>query len=57
MKLILVLIGVTATLGVAAPRQDHRHLGRVAWEHDPATGMARAKAQNKTALLYFTAEW
>ena len=57
MKATLLFLVLAAGLAVAAPRQDHRHLGRIAWETDPASGLAKAKAENKTALLYFTAEW
>jgi hypothetical protein len=57
MKATLVFLGLMASLGVVAARQDHRHLGKIAWEHDPATGLAKAKSENKAALLYFTAEW
>jgi hypothetical protein len=50
----LLVIALAATLCGA---QDRRHLGRIAWERDPATGLAKAKAERKSALLYFTADW
>ena len=53
----LVFIGLAASLCAAAPGQDRRHLGQIAWELDPATGLAKAKSQRMTALLYFTADW
>ena len=43
-------------LWIAAP-QDPGHAGKIAWETDPAAGLARAKSQKKAALLYFTADW
>lgn len=51
------IIGLAASLGVASPPQDRGHLGKIAWELDPAAGLAKAKAQKKNALLYFTADW
>lgn len=53
----LLLIGLAASLGVAPKEQDRGHLGRIAWELDPAAGLARAKSEMKSALLYFTADW
>ena len=53
----LLLIGLAASLGMAPPGQDRGHLGKIAWELDPAAGLARAKSEKKTALLYFTADW
>ena len=44
-------------LGLLVVDQDTRHLGKIAWELDPAAGLEKAKAQNRAALLYFTAEW
>jgi len=54
---VLLFIGLGATLGVATPTQDRGHLGKIAWELDPAAGLAKAKAQKMAALLYFTADW
>lgn len=53
----VLLIGLAAGLDVALPRQDPGHRGKIAWELDPAAGLARAKSKKMTALLYFTAEW
>ena len=53
----LLVIGLAASLGAETPDQDRRHLGKIAWELDPAAGLAKAKSQKKTALLYFTADW
>ncbi len=53
----LLIIGLAANLCVATSHQDRGHLGKIAWELDPAAGLARAKAEKKTALLYFTADW
>lgn len=53
----LLFIGLTASLCVATPHQDRGHLGKIAWELDPAAGMAKAKGQKRAALLYFTADW
>lgn len=50
---LLLVIGLAA----ASPHQDRRHLGRIAWEIDPAAGLAKAKSERKSALLYFTADW
>ena len=44
-------------LCVAAPHQDRGRHGKIAWELDPAAGLAKAKEQQKSALLYFTADW
>ena len=50
------VLALAALLG-AAPDQDRRHLGKIAWETDPSAGLAKAKAQGMAALLYFTADW
>jgi hypothetical protein len=52
-----LFIGLAVSLGVASPGQDRGHLGKITWELDPAAGLARAKAEKKAALLYFTADW
>ena len=44
-------------LVAALPNQDSGHRGKIAWELDPAAGLAKAKSQRRAALLYFTAEW
>jgi hypothetical protein len=33
------------------------HLGKVAWETDPAAGLSKAQSSNMKAMLYFTADW
>lgn len=53
----LLFLVLAAGTGIASPGQDRGHLGQIAWELDPAAGLAKAKAQRKTALLYFTADW
>lgn len=53
----LMLIGLAASLAASTPDQDRGHHGKIAWELDPATGLAKAKEQQKNALLYFTADW
>ena len=51
----LLVLGLAASLGDLPPNQDHR--GKIAWEIDPAAGLAQAKSQKRAALLYFTADW
>lgn len=53
----LLVIGLAASLGVSSSSQDPGHHGKLAWELDPAAGLARAKAEKRAALLYFTADW
>ena len=49
----LVLL-LTGWLGSALAQGHYGHIG---WERDPEAGLARAKAEGRAALLYFTAEW
>lgn len=53
----LLFIGLASSLGDTKPDQDKGHHGKIAWELDPAAGLAKAKEQQKNALLYFTADW
>ncbi len=47
-----------AVLGLVAAAHAHAgHSGLVAWESNPAAGLARAKTENKAAILYFSATW
>lgn len=50
-------LALACVLGLLVVDQDTRHLGKIAWEHNPAAGLEKAKSQNRAALLYFTAEW
>ena len=52
-QVLLCLIVLLATPSA----QDKGHFGKIAWELDPSAGLAKAKAQRKNALLYFTADW
>ena len=51
------IVVMVAGLCAALPHQDPGHKGKIAWEVDPAAGLAKAKSKKMTALLYFTAEW
>jgi thiol:disulfide interchange protein len=33
------------------------HHGKIEWVSDPAAGLARARAENRPVMLYFTADW
>ncbi len=52
-RTLAIALGLLVTAGVHAAG----HEGGIAWERNPAAGLAKARSDNKGAMLYFTAAW
>ena len=54
-KLVLGLAALM--LAGAAPAAPSGHDGKIDFIHDPAFGLAKARLEGKSAMLFFTADW
>jgi hypothetical protein len=55
--LLKSILTLPALLLAASAALAQSHAGKIDWVTDPEVGLAKAKAEGKCAMLFFTADW